>query len=228
MRNLLSAGITAEIPRPVPGRPGVNHYAVFVIVYLVKIIAIYREDVKYMANSGAIFKNTINTGWFSMQIKKLFRFSVDVEAVIDVEEVKENDYGVNKYFKQFLNQLVNEPEALEKFLLINFLDYYVNFYESGFSGLVDMIGNEQAYILSAAEKCETEVRCYFNDLFKTGLKQDDYPDIKEGESEIQLNPIERDLIMTQLISRLTGLIPIQFQWYELPLESIGQEKARAK
>ncbi|MGD2087416.1 MAG: hypothetical protein PVH61_14625 [Candidatus Aminicenantes bacterium] len=150
-----------------------------------------------------------------MQIKKLFRFTVDVEAAIDVEKVEETDYGTNKYFKQFLNQLVNDPEALRNFLLINFMDYYVKYDESGFSTLVDMVGKEHAYILSAAEKCETEVRCYFNDLFTTGLKQDDSTTIKKEKSKIQLNPVERDLIMCQLISHLSVLIPIKFQWYEI-------------
>lgn len=163
-----------------------------------------------------------------MQIKKLFRFTVDVEAVIDVESVKENDYGTNKYFKQFLNQLVNDPDALRNFLLINFMDCYVNYDESGFSSLLEMAGSEHAYILSAAEKCDAEVRCYFNDLFTLGFKQESTTAIKEGESKIQSAPGERDLIMAQLISHLSELIPIKFQWYELPLESIHQEKTNAK
>lgn len=163
-----------------------------------------------------------------MKVKKLYRFTVDVEAVIDVEEVKENDYGSNRYFKQFLNQLVNEPEALGNFLLINFMDYYVNYDESEFSSLLEMAGSEQAYILSAAEKCGAEVHCYFNDLFTPGLNHDGSTAIKTGESKIQFNPGERDFIMVQLISHLSELIPIKFQWYELPRESIQQEKTNEK
>jgi len=163
-----------------------------------------------------------------MKVKKLYRFTVDVEAVIDVEEVKENDYGSNKYFKQFLNQLVNAPEALRNFLLINFMDCYVKYDESGFSSLVEMAGSEHAYILRAAEKCDAEVRCYFNDLFTPGLKQYGSTAIKTGESKIRFNPGERDLIMAQLISHLSELMPIKFQWYELPRESIQQEKTNAK
>jgi hypothetical protein len=91
-----------------------------------------------------------------------------------------------------------------------------------------MAGSEQAYILSAAEKCDAEVSCYFNDLFTTGLKHDGTTAIKTGESKIQFNPVERDLIMVQLISHLSELIPIKFQWFELSRESIQQEKTNEK
>lgn len=75
-----------------------------------------------------------------MQIKKLFRFTLDVEAVIDVEEVEETDSGVNKYFKRLLNQLVNDREAFGSYLLSNLIERFLEHSHDDLKSFLDKSG----------------------------------------------------------------------------------------
>ena len=49
-----------------------------------------------------------------------------VKATVRVKAVKATDFGTRRYFKEFFNKLVNEPEARKEFFILNYVDRLLN------------------------------------------------------------------------------------------------------
>ncbi|UCH95147.1 MAG: hypothetical protein JSV88_33560 [Candidatus Aminicenantes bacterium] len=160
-----------------------------------------------------------------MTVKKLFRFELEIKASINVEKVKETDYGPHRYIKQLLNEFVNDAEALRAFLLINFIDRYINDNEPGISKLLEIDEDEGIHILRVAEKCPPEVRSFFKDLFSPTANEKKARG-KKGEN--QFNTWEPDRIFEELNIYLGHMKPVKAAFCELTGQEIYQEPVKQK
>ena len=100
-----------------------------------------------------------------MNKKRLFRFEMEVETTIKVENVKDTDYGSQRYLKQLVNAFDKDPESLRSIILINFMDSYCGDYREELEPILGNQEDEQVVILKAAKKCTPEAFHYFSDLF---------------------------------------------------------------
>jgi hypothetical protein len=154
-----------------------------------------------------------------MTVTKLFRFELKIKVDINVETIKETDYGRNRYTKQLLNQLVKDREAVRVFMIINLFSRYIND-DSEISQLLDTGKNEDFYILRAAKKCPPEVQSFFKDLFgsRQGAKKGSKgPDFKSDES------IENERLFEHLHFHLANMVPVKAAFSELPGEILNHD-----
>ena len=150
-----------------------------------------------------------------MTVTKLFRFELTIKVDINVEEIKESDYGRYRYSKQLLNQLLNDPEAVKAFIIIYFLDRYINDSDDEISKLVDTGKKEDFYIRRAARKCPPEAQSFFNDLLVPN----------DSKKKVTKKPVfgsneayENEWLFDHLQSKLSNMVPVELNFNELPEE----------
>jgi hypothetical protein len=169
-----------------------------------------------------------------MNKKKLFRFEIVVESTLRVEEVKDTDYGKERYLKQLVKGFVKDPEALRSFILINFIDIY---WAEPWEGLSPFLGNQddsQAAILRLAKKCTPETFHYFSDLFAALQVKKMVPDAADEENLLDAGTFEKpgkdgeekekewekvrewEWIFGQLTDRLCKFAPVHVAFSEAP------------
>ena len=99
----------------------------------------------------------------------------------------------------------------------------MNWGESEYSGLQDIIKSYTTYILNAAKNCEPEVRNFLNGIFASALNKDDSA-LPTDLKSISESDTARALILGKLIDHLKKLEPIHIDCYELDGHSIGHER----
>lgn len=153
-----------------------------------------------------------------MTVTKLFRFELTIKVDIDVEEIKETDYGRYRYSKQLLNHLLKDPEAVRAFIIIHFLSRYINDSDDEISILVDTREKEDVYILRAAKKCPPEAQSFFNDLFAFGEVKKKEKKGGRGPNFGSTEAIENEWLFDHLQSKLANMVPVKADFSELPGE----------
>jgi hypothetical protein len=154
----------------------------------------------------------------TMTVKKVFRLELTFKLEVKVEKIKESDYGRNRYSKQLLNHLLNDPEAVKAFVMIYFFSRYFSETDAEISKLLDTMGKEEFYILRAAEKCPVEAQSYFNDLFVPGEAK------KKGARGPEFGSDaanEREWLFEYLQSKMANLVTVKADFNELPAGSIN-------
>ena len=170
-----------------------------------------------------------------MNKKKLFRFEIEVEATLRVEEVKDTDYGKERYLKQLVREFVKDPEALRSIILINFIDIY---WAEPWEELIPFLGNQddsKAAILRLAQKCTPETFHYFSDLFAAQQVKETRPEDEDDESMATADTVEEsdpdgeekekerekvrewEWIFGQLTDRLCKFAPVHVAFSESPV-----------
>lgn len=155
-----------------------------------------------------------------MTVTKLFRFELTIKVDINVETIKETDYGRNRYTKQLLNHLLKDPEAVRAFIIIHFLARYINDSDVEISKLVDTGEKEDFYILRAAKKCPPEAQSFIKDLFVSSggtKKSTKGPDFGSNEA------IENELLFDHLNSKLANMVPVEADFSEFPGEILNHD-----
>lgn len=154
-----------------------------------------------------------------MTVTKLFRFELTFKVDINVEKIKESDYGRNRYNKQLFSHLIEDPESVRAFVMIYFFSRYFHETDAEISKLMDTLEKENSYILRAAEKCPPEAQSYFNALFvpgeakKKGVKSPGF-----GSDE----DIDGERVFEYLQSKLANLVTVKADFNELAAESINK------
>jgi hypothetical protein len=147
-----------------------------------------------------------------MTVKKLFRLELMIKLDINVEKIKETDYGRKRYTKQLLTQLVKDPEALRDLVIIHFITRYFDD-NNEICRLLDPGQNEDFYILRAAEKCPPETQCFFKDLFEAiGSTKKNSKSLSPASEAA----IENEKLFDLLQSKLANLVPVKAEFKELP------------
>lgn len=154
-----------------------------------------------------------------------------VKATVRVRAVKATDFGTRRYFKEFLKQLINEPEARKQFFILNYVDRYLNESEEVWNTLPDIPQDESGYILTTAAKCGSEVREFCKALVFPNNNRENKTQknhtAQNGE-EVQIHPNENEQFFSLLNTHLTALDPISLEFSEMTPEEISQLKGRNK
>jgi hypothetical protein len=150
-----------------------------------------------------------------MTVTKLFRFELTIKVDINVEEIKETDYGRYRYSKQLLNHLLKDPEAVRAFIIIYFMAHFINDNEGEISKLINTGEKEDAYILRAANKCPPEAQSFFKDLIVSNGKKKKGPKSPVFGSD---EASENEWLFSHLHSKLSNMVPIEADFNELPEE----------
>lgn len=160
-----------------------------------------------------------------MTVKKVFRLELTFKMEVKVEKIKESDYGRNRYSKQLLNHLLDDPEAVRAFVMIYFFSRYFNETDAEISKLMDTVEKEDFYILRAAGKCPAEAQSYFNDLFVPGEAKKKGARGPDFGSEAAL---ENEWVFDYLQSKLANFVAVKADFNELPAESFNNNHKAVK
>lgn len=155
----------------------------------------------------------------TMTVNKLFRFELTIKLDIDVEEIKETDYGRNRYSKELLNHLLKDTEAVRAFLLLFILSRYINDSGNQISMFMDTMEKEDFYVLRAAKKCTPEARCYVEDAVSGVDEENDDTDIDPDTCTAS----EYELLSRYLYNKLGNINPVKVDFLELPGEMINHD-----
>ena len=159
-----------------------------------------------------------------MTVKKVFRLELLIKLNINVEKIKETDYGRKRYNKQMLNQLVKDPEVLRALVIIHFITRYLDD-NNEICRLLEPGQNEDFYILRAAEKCPPETQCFFKDIFEAikSSKKNSKDTAVTSEAAV-----ENDKLFDFLQAKMANLVPVKAEFKELPMEILNYDHDTVK
>jgi len=164
-------------------------------------------------------------------IENYYLMQTVYKARIKLVKAKESDWGLDRYFKIFLEKLANEPEEKKEFIKVTLFNLYVQDENSSqLKKLVDLSPDDKTYVLEVASKCPPEVRQYFNDIFAgghnhpaTGKSLSDNENKKKGVSGHDC-----DIVMDRLNEHLKTLEPVFADIRELSKEELSEDFPKVK
>jgi hypothetical protein len=151
-----------------------------------------------------------------MNQKKRFRFELEIESTLEVEQVYETDYGSYRYVKQLVNEFFKDPEALRSIIYLNFRENYFDCFRYEMDSFLENPESEEKVILRVAQKCTPEVFQYFSDLCADDPGKEPGPD-DSAEERIRWKNQESDWVFNQLRQQLCRLVTVHAVFSELPL-----------